>query len=366
MRPCLVAFVFLLSLGIEAQAIDVATEKEIREEVTQAVTRLESRNSDARLAAIFTIQTWHDYAHDAIPALVHALNDENPEVRAAAAHSLELIGPRAVQAAPALTKKLRDIEPSVRAAGAFALARIGQDDIESLMPLQQAANDKSPRVSLAGAFALQRLFPRSSCAPSVCRQVAQRALPLLFSSLKEETGYESQRLSLAIGTIDPESGLSTVDRLIQLTSSSDSVVSGNAALALETLGSTVSTLVPAMVKGVLDGAEAGRILAIRKLGWLRIGTLESVNALRGGLRSKSVRIRAESASSLGRIGGKAKSSVPDLTRLLADPEKSPRVAAAYALLNISPLEFDKWFPFLQRSDPGLASEIRMRRSLMQL
>lgn len=366
MRPYLAAIILSLSLGIEARATDIATVKEIREDVARAVTGLKSPNPKARLAATATIQAWNDYAQDAIPALIHALNDEVPEVRAAAAHSLELIGPRAFEAAPALTRRLRDGEPNVRAAGAFALARIGRDDKESLMFLQEAAKDRTPRVSLAAMFALKRLFPRNSCAPSVCRQVGQRAVPLLFSSLKEETGYESERLGRAIGTIDPELGLSTVDRLIQLASSNDTSVLGNSALALETFGSTVSGLVPGMVKEVLEGTEAGMIAAIQRLGWLRIGSHESVAALRTSLRSKSVRVRAESASSLGRIGSKAKSSVPDLTRLLADPEKSPRVSAAYALLSISPLEFDRWFPVLQRSDPNLASEIRIRRSLIQL
>ncbi len=366
MRPYLAVIFLALSLGSDAWGTDVATEKEIREEVARAVTRLASSNADERLAAALAIQNLHGFSSGAVPALIHALNDEKSEVRAAAAHSLELIGPRAVGAVPTLSKSLRDIEPKVRAAGAFALASIGRGDIGSLGPLQRAAQDKSPRVSLAVTFALRRLFPQNSCAPSICRQVAQRAQALLFSSLKEESGYESQRLSQAIGTIDPESGFSTVDRLIHFTSSGDATVSGNAALALETLGSAVSNFVPAMVKSALAGTEAGKILAIRRLGWLRIGSTDSVNALRNCLRSKSAKVRAESATSLGRIGSKAQSSVPDLTRLLADPDRSSRVSAAYALLNIKPSEFDRWFPLLQRSDPSLASEIRIRRSLIQL
>jgi hypothetical protein len=236
MKVFLMAILFVCSVGPALRASDVATQEEIREDIASAIKRLRSTEIRERLAAIATIQAWRDYAESAVPALTEALGDKDAEVRAEAAHSLELIRSRAANAVPDLMKSLDDPSPSVRAASAFALASIGVKNRAILPLLRKMPRDRSELVSLAAAFAWVRLFPDNAGMPLNRRSVAERAVPLLMSALNEETGYESVRLARAIGVVDPATGYSTLDILINLAESSKPLAGKNAAYALETLG----------------------------------------------------------------------------------------------------------------------------------
>ncbi|HEX4959969.1 MAG TPA: HEAT repeat domain-containing protein [Thermoanaerobaculia bacterium] len=367
MKPWLILAGFsLLATGLPIRASEYVTMEEIRQYISLAIKKLASPEPRERLTATTTIQAWHKYATPAVPALTRALNDKDVTVRTEAAHALELIGAQAFSAVPALARSLDDPTPEVKAAAAFALGAIGTKDSSLLPRLLKAARDPADLVSLAGLFAAVRLFPKAVGPPINRQAVAEHAVPLLITALNEETAYDSVRLARAIGIVDPSTGYSAVDRLIQLANSEDVPVVSNAAHALEALGPTLTPYLPSLQRNVRVGTDAEKKVAIRRLGWLRTATPTGLTAIEQALRSKSPEIQRDAAEALGRIGAPAKSKISSLVALFSSPDESLRSAAAKAVLRISPAALEKNLPILAHSDPKLAQKMRDLLALSQL
>jgi HEAT repeat protein len=362
-RTSFTLLIFLVCASVGAS--DFVSLKDINAELQKASDRLGKGGKQERLSAVRTIQNWSRYAESSIPALITALRDPEPEVRSAVALTLEAIGPPAKAAVPALAKALVDKGPGVPAAAAFALASIGIVPKEAVAGLRGMTRMENPRPSIAAAFALG--VSGHKVVPTLERErLARRAAHLLYSSLHNQTAFESGRLATAIGHVAPDVALSMLPKLLSAVSNPNPTIASNAEWALRAMGKPLKVYEPEIIRSIEQGSGEAKLDAIRKAGWLGFGTANTVAVLRKSLQSGSAEVQREAAGALGRIGPQARSASPALARLVLSGSRSIRAEAAFAILKIDPDSITKLLPTLKRKDAELASEVELRWQLSRL
>lgn len=156
---------------------------------------------------------------------------------------------------------------------------------------------------------------------------------------------------------DPEEGfdqLTAAERIQQL-DDADPAVRQKAIAALKDLGPTADAAWPGLLKALKDRDDAIRQLAADVLDRMPL-TEKMVGPLIPALEDESSAVRIYAAAALLKLGPKAKSAAPALTRALKDPEVKVRKYAVQALGTMDH-EGERIFPLLdalQDTDPSVS------------
>ena len=250
-----------------------------------------------------------------VEAIIDGLQSEDKNVRRAAVQALaetkapsEEVQPRLIAAIEAADQELiSDVIRALSAMGAEAVPRVKRG----------LAN---PKLRGYAAVILGNIGAD-----------AKEAVPELTEALDVDDDPEFRREVLfALGQIGPPAA-TAVDKIIAIleTSDNDRVIAA-ACFALRNMGKAATNAGPALVGVYNDGTEFQRMLAIWALLRVRPG-YESVEKraiplLIKGLGDERAEVRAEAASALGEIGPNAAAALPELEKLVNDPD--PIVASA--------------------------------------
>lgn len=317
-------------------------------------------------------------AGDALAELTTALDDEDAVVRAKAARALSKIGVPDKLAVAALARLLDDKEPAVRleAIGALAQLKSDNDKVLSAIILACTGPDEAVRKEARAIFGRAQMARRVAvlvpALKSKEKEVRAFALDQLEglgpSALPAVTALtallddKSDRLAAAraLGAIG-ESASAAILALTRLLDDEDKDVYAAALAALRKMG--LSAKVPALIGSLRDAEPTTRQRAAKELGELGVGAKSAIPALARALHDPSLEVCYEAASALkamgkdavpplvefvkskgrgreaairalGEIGPAAKVAVPELGKLLDDPDGAVQVAAATALRSL--------------------------------
>jgi HEAT repeat protein len=321
-------------------------------------------------------------AREAVPSLILALGERDASVRGDAAAALGMIGamekgidpeevPKVVTALSNLLGKTES-QHSVRLQAALALAQMGpkaKAAIPTLCSVDNARDPYSWELRKAVCYALGRLGLDLKNGPD------PRALTALLNSLQDPCGpvrleailslsamgvpsatpqVEQEKAELQKRLNDPdktvaiwsrvllyfldeklitEKGLSIITSYLK---DPDPQVRKTATQALGILGPKAKSKVPDLI-GMLRDKDLGVVLmAIRALGAM-VQAMDSAVALgeiEGELQDTELAPRVEAVQILGRLGKKAKGSVPKIAACLKDKETVMVYATLSALAQL--------------------------------
>ncbi len=146
-------------------------------------------------------------------------------------------------------------------------------------------------------------------------------------------------------------GKEHIPDLVKALRDSDEEVRSRAAEALWGIGPAGNEAVQALLS---DRNAGARLNVTGALG--EMGSPAAVPALRDRLRDPDVYVRAQAATSLGRLKAATKDAVPALVEAMRDRSKDVRVAAVYALGEIGPEARDGQ----KKTDTGVPTAMRSR------
>jgi HEAT repeat protein len=232
---------------------------------------------------------------DAVPVLAGIMTRSTAaseaELRWVAAELLGKLGPDAASAGPVLLIGLRDGDPYVQAVCATALAKVGVP-AESAVPLLAELLKTQHAVVAARAL-------------SQYRGAAAASLPALVDLLQDKSQSAEARWNAArtIGKIGP-AAVSAVPALIDTSNDKEWTIREHCAESIGEIGPSAAPL--------------------------GIAALESM------LMDPHHRVRRDAVRSLGHLGAAARDSLPEIGKLLDDPEEIVRQAAKTAMEAITP------------------------------
>jgi HEAT repeat protein len=210
--------------------------------------------------------------------------------------------PATCRPAKAWIADLEDARASLRVQAGLALAELGPRAREAEAPLTKATKDKDPEVRYAAVFAL-----------GASGTEGRFAVLSLAEALRDEASF----------------------------------VRWSAAQALEKLGPKAKVAVPALTQVLMDGFKDFRPLRAAQAAVALVKIEPGAKEIEGSIRlivekllefegADSDGSRAVAARMLGECGPAARASVPALVKRLKDLEPPVRVAAAAALMKITP------------------------------
>jgi HEAT repeat protein len=257
---------------------------------------------------------------EAVPPLQKVIADERPEVRLQALVALGEIGPDAKLSVAAVAKAMDDPELSVRYGAAFALGRIG--DPSAAPALEKAVKSEDRFLRQLAIWASAKVDPKNA------EKLSLAVKTLVFGLIDENA---SHRTAAARGLLDlnqPELVSKEIDALIP-TLDDDKMDRFVAAFA--SLGSRVVPRATEVLSDPKRRERAMRILA-------RIGpeAASAVPDLAKLLGDPDAKTRTSALYTLAAIGPKAEAAVGPITESLADSDRDVKLTAAYALSKIGP------------------------------
>ncbi len=271
---------------------------------------LQDKSSDSRSIAAAALGQLATEPSRTVPALIDALDDPWPLMRASAAGALASFGAAASPALPKLGALLDDPNETVRRHVVLALAGFAAGSPEAQRMIETRTRDSAPYVRNTAVTALGRLGPQST-----------RYLPLFVSALDD--GSEQVRNA-------------AIDGILQLGSAAASALPALVAASRTASLSTAFNLKRALQVLVRTNSEETISLLVAAL-------KDSGNPLPG---------RVFAAETLGEMGPKAASALPDLEKASAEGPEKLRSAAEDAILLLTR---DR----LESSPEGLARAIRL-------
>jgi len=235
---------------------------------------------------------------DAVPVLVGILmNWPGPgdaELRCTAAEILTNLGPDAADAAPALVAALHDDDPHVQAVCAAALPKVGVPADTAVPELTELLKSRHVVNVVVAARALSQY-----------RGAVATSLPVLVAVLQDESQSAEARWNAArtIGKIGP-AAVSAVPALIDASHDKEWTIREHCAESIGEIGPTAAPL--------------------------------GVAALESMLADPHHRVRRDAVRSLGYFGQAAQETLPEINKLVDDPEEIVRQAAKTAIAAITP------------------------------
>jgi HEAT repeat protein len=275
-------------------------------------------------------------AEAALPGLLKTLSTESDrKVRESVCKLLARLARRVKDTPEFLKKDLEAKDPTTRAWAAVACCYLRKEDESRLLPLvQEALRSGNSVLRQEAAFARVQLgAPDSKAVSDLVRLLGD--------------GQPEVRLSaaLALGDLGP-AAKDAVKPLRQALKDDNLEVRVCAAAVLSTIDTGEG---PGARLVLLDGLnskeEQIRSEAVGGLGNFN-GDAEVLGKLREALRDRSLTVRLAAITALSRWGIAASGAIPDLTRLLEDPEPEISRSAAGALMDISSEKFKRAVPFL--------------------
>jgi HEAT repeat protein len=327
---------------------------------------IREKDASLREQAISVIWRFGPTAREAVPNLILALGESDPSLREDAAAALGTLArmekgidnEHVNKVVEGLSKLLRDSQHSVRLQAAWALAQLGpraKNVIGALCSAATAHDTLSWKVRKAVCYGLGRiaLDPKTGpdpkaintlfnllkdpCAPVRLEAIfALSALGVPPAPLAEQEKVELQkRLSDSDKTVSiwarvllyflddklvSEKGLSFITSY--LLKDPEPQVRKSAAEALGYLGPKAKSKIADLIAALQDKDLGVVLMAIGALGIMAQTTdsAVAVGEVEGALQHSEVAARIQAAQTLGKLGKKAKGSIPKLSACLKDKE----------------------------------------------
>lgn len=326
-------------------------------DVSKWTQQLASPDRDARREASYQLLHLGAAAKPALPDLIKALDDQDKQVWSNAISTIAALGPDAVDAVPKLLESLdsRRSQGRYRDQGqyllraAYALARIGDAAKPQLLA---ALKDKDTGLRIGAAKALGGMGPAAKEAiPSLIENlgggdqdlrneviealglIGGEAVPALKDALDSKDAWQregSARALAAIGDAATPAGDKLLERAGQET---DATARGAILTTLPKIGLPPAKVIPPLIAAIKSDNEALRHAATNAILLVHPSAKTAVPALTALLAEPA---QAEHAAYvLGRFGDDAKSAVPTLIDLVLKAE-TPPAAFTDALAQIGP------------------------------
>lgn len=314
------------------------------ERVEELIRKLDSTDTEARLAIIEELAELGPRAGKAAAALADVLRESDAdlrlnaaialgkigkegvgpvtkllevadaEVRAYALTALGWIGPAARSTEPRVLKALKDKADGVRAKAAFALGRIDADPKLAVKPLLKLLVEKNDVVRLSAGEALGRF------------KVA--AVPGLGDALQDDWKTIRLEAARALGEIGPEAR-SVVGKFQPAITGPDGDVADEALRALVKIGPDAVKTYRIALDHERDEVRQRAVVALESMG------AKAAPFLADGLSAKSLTTRRQVAGLLSRMGLKEDVLVPALSRALAEKDRELRLNSLHALMPLA-------------------------------
>lgn len=259
---------------------------------------------------------------NSVTVLIASLQSKDSRVRQSAARGLAELKPDPELVREKIAAALADGDPTVRANVADAIASLGVDIVPRMA---EALKDERTR-----QLALESLRELGDTADDARPAVADLVIEL-HKAGDEATLPEALMTLGAIG--EPPAELRGL--LIELTDHHDPMVQRGAIYVLGKMGPSAVEALPKLMAAAKSSDEQNRIVGTWALLQVAPDDPETMKMalplLIGALKSERELVRLEAALALGRLGAKAKSSVPALEALQGDPDADVRVAAQEAI-----------------------------------
>lgn len=263
-------------------------------------------------------------AKDAVPALVDVLKQSDVNVRREAMMTLGAIHVVTPQVINALAQQLNDRDPLIRAPAAYALGVLGPDANAAIPALHKVLEDSDNVVRTAAIWSLAHIEPKNE-------PVQKRARTALLALVGHERPLVRKTVAHALGA-DYASDPQVAAALVNLLLDSDEGVRSEAELGVLRSGAAALPALDAALKN-----DQLRPIVVRLLTPLGPELIKLLPKFVASLQDTSPDTRTSALLGITAIGPEAKSSVPDVTRLLAaDKVAEVRRHAAFCLGRIGP------------------------------
>ena len=303
---------------------------------------LTSPDNVVRAETAEALGTIGETAAEAAPALVNALKDTNDRVRAKAAEALGKIGEAAAEAVPGLMRALRDKDNWVSAMAAEALGEMGDSADGAIPALIHSLAHINPQVRGNAAEALGKMGDAAASAAPALRKAAR----------DEDAGVRCQAVR-ALGSVMPTA---TEERiLLAATEDADPIVRAAALEALGKRGEADEDVIAALLRALLDPADAVKVEAAGALPRLAGATDAVIDGLCTLLDDDSAYVQVHAGVALSKLGPAAAKAGPALLRAAQTAELGVREQAMRALVMIQPPEIG---PALAAGLKDASGEIR--------
>lgn len=250
-----------------------------------------------------------------------------PGERAAAVQRFRQGGPRGVPVLIALLKgETGQGQPDLRWTAAEILGQMGPDGIEAESALLAGLTDSDPHVRAVCAAVLPQVgVPAERAVPALLARLEAEPQPHYIAALGEYRGGAS----------------AAVEPLMQLVRdvSADADLRREAVWTLGQIGPDAAEALPVLLAALSDERPAVREAAAGAIGMLGdAASEEGVAALTVALSDSGPVVRRNALESLRDFGESSRAAVPEIKRLLEDPDERVQKAARKALEAIAPDE----------------------------
>lgn len=270
---------------------------------------LQEKKLTSRRGAIRLLQDMGEAALPAVADLSEATMDSDDGVRLAAIRTVAAFGPGAAPAVDHLLKNVQEKTEDIRLAAIDALGRIGPRANGAVTALSTLLNEQDQKVVLAAIQALGRIGPDS-----------KPAVATLLKILAQTRATDRELSSL---------------RRFEFMSSRVNPFPSAIFEALGGIGPDATEAIPTLVQELSGGQvnrDSSAFVALERIDPAFEATVKIVSEQ---MASEGRRARGP-LGMIAAIGPGAKSTVPAIVELLADPEFFDRGDAAVALAAIGP------------------------------
>lgn len=358
---------------------EVAGDEPLAGEAQQAAEVVENRaarpQERVKAAELLAARTGRNSAKAALAALEKGLKDDDAGVREAVATAIVKIGP-AKEALRALVRALEDPRVPVQLLAVTKVAEVGNSDDEAVLPLVVAYASRDPAVSEAAFVALNRLtggtqqwvarvppavrenrLAGDHAAVALVRatQRDESVIPLLVADIAD-----LRITSFLQGVLARSPPKATMRELVRAMQNEE--LKPFVMVIVEKMRDRTGGALAAVAEDLTDRDPKVREAAIHALRRTSGGLPKLIEAMgdedpelqelaagfvrarlprtellivgeivKHGLGSPKARVRAKSCQLIGQIGITAAPAIPELAKLLDDPDKATAIEAAAAL-----------------------------------
>jgi len=295
-------------------------------ELTKA---LNSPDLETRISAIHALGSFGVNAQASVPELIRALSSSDEEVRTVSLYALNRIAMKLPTAELTLIKALKDPDVQVRRNVNIVLSNMGEKAHAAVPELINTLDDSDTEVRCNAINALSGIGEK-----------AEAAVPELVKALNDSDVNVRIKVINALGNIGNKAQ-AAVPALIKLLSERNDAVRESVLVALGEMRDKAEVATPEVFKLLDDRNDRIRILAIKvivKISEKNLIFIEQLSNKLIKILTSDIEnsVRAQAADSLGRMGDKAKTAIPELTkRAHFDPDEFVRVKASIALGKIN-------------------------------
>jgi HEAT repeat protein len=331
-------------------------EQPVRPEVIKLLMRLVAP-SNAELVQAAAEISIQKIGAAAMPAIKIALASKDRAQLAAACRAIKSVGPDAIELLPQLIQLLESDEPFNQRAALYALQGIGDQAFEAIEPVAGCLASDDFNVHCMACRFLEKFGPDALPAEDGLIQILQNGnpssrgwaaivlgaigptdkndiVPMLIARLVEARAHvEKQRILLGLAHLGREAqrAIPTVKEYLN---SRSHRVQPHAAYALYKIGDEKQVMDKVLLEALSDINERDAAFELIK----RLEPEEAI-ALQSGLvkllSAPEEDVREKAVLAIGRLGPAAKDTLPEVQKLLDDPDALVQEAAAQTIASLN-------------------------------